>query len=444
MQLLEIGLDHARADVTVRERLAVSSADLPSVLTQLREIGADAVVLSTCNRVELYLLVADADEGSREVTSYLARRSGLGEAAIRAATRERRGLEVVRHLCRVATGLESMIVGEPEIAGQVRAALRAAEEAGTVSVVTRRLFDDALGVAGRVRAGTDLGKHAVSVSAAAVRLGERTLGGLQGKVGLVIGAGSVGRAAARVMLACGVSRLLIASRRIESAEMTAAKVGGEASPLEDRHAALAAADLVISATSAPHLVIRADAVRVAMAERPDQPLVVVDVAVPRDVEPEVGEVEGCTLFDVDALASAREASLAARRLEAANAEAQIERTVERFTSWWHGRTVATVVADLVAHAERLRQAEVERSLARLGATTERERALVEAASAAIVKKLLHQPIVELKRRGAEEEAREWARAIGELFALPGSGQSVPDRSARSQADPGAAVERTAS
>jgi glutamyl-tRNA reductase len=444
MQLLEIGLDHARADVAVRERLAVSSADLPSVLAELQALAADAVVLSTCNRVELYLLVDDADDGSRRVVSYLARRSGLAEAAIRVATRERRGADVARHLCRVATGLESMIVGEPEIAGQVRAALRAAEEAGTVSVVTRRLFDDALGVAGRVRSGTDLGKHAVSVSAAAVRLGERTLGGLQGKVGLVIGAGSVGRAAARVLLACGVSRLLIASRRIESAQMTADKVGGEASPLEDRHAALVAADLIVSATSAPHLVIRADAVRDALAERPDRPLVVVDVAVPRDVEPEVGEVDGCILFDVDALASAREASLAARRLEAANAESQIERTVERFTSWWHGRTVATVVADLVAHAERVRQAEVERSLARLGATTERERALVEAASAAIVKKLLHQPIVELKRRGAEDEARDWARAIGELFALPGSGEPVPDRRVAARVADADGVARTAS
>jgi glutamyl-tRNA reductase len=442
MQLLEIGLDHARADVTVRERLAVSSAELPSVLAELHELAADAVVLSTCNRVELYLLVADADEGSRRVISYLARRSGLDESSIRAATCERRGVEVARHLCRVATGLESMIVGEPEIAGQVRAALRAAEEAGTVSVVTRRLFDDALGVAGRVRAGTDLGKHAVSVSAAAVRMGERTLGGLQGKVGLVIGAGSVGRAAARVMLACGVSRVLIASRRLESARMTADKVGGEASALEHRHAALVAADLVVSATSAPHLVIRADAVRAAMSERPDRPLVVVDVAVPRDVDPDVGEVDGCTLFDVDALASAREASLAARRLEAANAEAQIERSVERFISWWHGRTVSTVVADLVAHAERVRQAEVERSLARLGATTERERALVEATSAAIVKKLLHQPIVELKRRGAEDEARDWARAIGELFALQGSERPVAGRQVGSRA--GDDVARSAS
>jgi glutamyl-tRNA reductase len=249
------------------------------------------------------------------------------------------------------------------------------------------------------------------------------------------------------MVACGVSRLLIASRRIESARTTAGKVGGEAVGLDERPAALAAADLLVSATSAPHLVVRADAVQAAMIQRPVRPLVVVDVAVPRDVEPEVGNIDGCTLFDVDNLASAREASLAARRLEAANAEAHIDRTVERFTAWWHGRTVATVVANLVAHAERVRQAEVERSLARLGTPTDRERALVESTSAAIVKKLLHQPIVELKRRGAEDEARVWARAIGELFALPSVGQqSAPEtvRRPRRDSDNAEPAERTAS
>jgi glutamyl-tRNA reductase len=162
-----------------------------------------------------------------------------------------------------------------------------------------------------------------------------------------------------------------------------------------------------------------------MAERPDRPLVVVDVAVPRDVEPEVGDLDGCRLFDVDDLASAREASLAARKLEAVNAEAEIERAVGQFMAWWHGRIVATVVTDLVAHAERVRQDEVARSLARHGAATERERALIEATSAAIVKKLLHQPIVELKRRGGEDDAQIWARAIGELFALPSATGSTP-------------------
>jgi glutamyl-tRNA reductase len=435
MQLVEIGLDHATADVTVRERLAVSNADLPDVLADLRAIAADAVVLSTCNRVETYLLVEDSAIGAERALRYFADRSGLTVQQVNAATVVRHGADAVRHLCRVATGLESMIVGEPEIAGQARSAIREADAAGTVSVVTRRLFDDALGVAGRVRAESGIGRQPVSVSAAAVRLGERTLGGLQGKVGLVIGAGSVGRAAARVLASTGLSRLLVASRRTISAQECADEVGGEV--VESGHLleALAVADLVVSATSAPHLVIRAEGARAAAAQRPERPLAIVDVAVPRDVDPDVRDVPGCTLFDVDDLASAREASLVARKLAASDAEAQIERTVERFMAWWHGRTVATVVADLVAHAERVRQAEVERSLARHGAATERERALVETASAAIVKKLLHQPIVELKRRGADGEAGVWARALGELFALPGVVDAVAARAAASSAMP---------
>jgi glutamyl-tRNA reductase len=418
VQLIEIGLDHATADVTVRERLAVSTADLRGVLSDLRRIAADAVVLSTCNRVEAYLLVDETETGARQAVDYFAERSGLSADTVRAATRQRHGVDAVRHLCRVATGLESMIVGEPEIAGQVRIALREAEAAGTTSVVTRRLFDDALSVAGQIRAASGIGRYAVSVGATAVRLGERTLGGLNGKVGLVIGAGSVGRSAARVLAATGVSRLLIASRRTFSAQVTADEVGGEVVESGHLQEVLAIADLVVCATSAPHVVVRAQAARDAIARRPERPLVFVDIAVPRDVDPKVRGVDGCTLFDVDDLASAREASLAARRLEAANAESQIERTVERFMAWWHGRTVASVVADLVAHAERVRQAEVERGLSRVGAATERERALVEATSAAIVKKLLHKPIVELKRRGADDQAQIYARALSELFAIP--------------------------
>jgi len=425
MQLVEIGFDYATADVTVRERLAVPSTDLPSVLADLHVIAADVVILSTCNRVELYLVVDDGVAGAAQVLAYLAHRSGLTLDQVREATRQRVGVEAVRHLCRVATGLESMIIGEPEIAGQVRTALRAAEEAGTMSVVTRRLFDDALGVAGQVRASSGIGRHSVSVSAAAVRLGEKTLGGLDGKVGLVIGAGSVGKAAARVMASAGASCLMVASRRISTARETASEVGGQAVEMDALLDALSAADLVVTATSAPHLILHTDVVRDALVGRGGRPLVIVDVAVPRDAEPEIGSLDGCSLFDVDDLASAREASLAARRLAASDAEAQIERTVERFMSWLKGRTVAATVTNLVEHAERIRQAEVTRSLARLGGTvTDRERSLIEATTAAIVKKLLHQPIVQLKRRGADEEAEVWARALGELFALPDSAATV--------------------
>jgi glutamyl-tRNA reductase len=444
MQLIEIGLDHATADVTVRERLAVSAQNLPAVLADLRQFAADAVLISTCNRVEAYLLVDEAATGARLATEYFAARSGLPIDTVAAATRVRHDVDAVRHLCRVATGLESMIVGEPEIAGQVRAALRDAEAAGTVSVVMRRLFGDALGIAGQVRSASGIGRHAISVGAAAVKLGERTLGTLEGKVGLVVGAGSVGRSAARVLAASGVSRLLIASRRTISAQTTALEVGGEV--VENGHVAeaLAWADVVITATSAPHSVVHAEGVRAALAQRPSRPLAIVDVAVPRDVDPDVADVPGCTLFDVDALASAREASLAARRLEAANAEPQIERTVERFMAWWHGRTVADVVSHLVAHAEQVRQAEVERSLARFGTISERERRLIDAVSTSIVKKLLHTPIVELKRRGGDDMAPVWAQALGELFALPGAIEAASATLASATAGDGTDGDRIAS
>lgn len=425
MQLLQIGLDHATADVTVRERLAIQSDDLPGVLADLRQLATDAAVLSTCNRVEVYLLAEQADACADRVVTYLAARSGLTEASVREATRLRQGSDAVRHLCRVATGLESMILGEPEIAGQVRTAQAGAGATGAASVVLRRLFDDALRVAGQVRAESGIGRHAVSVSTAAIKLAERTMGGLQGKVALVIGAGSVGRSAARVLAASGASSVIVSSRRIESARAVAKEFGCQASALDTLPAALEQADLVIGATSAPHLVVHAEQVAVAMAARPDRPLVLVDVAVPRDIDPEIRQLAGCTLFDVDDLKAAREASMAARKLAAVDAEAYIERTVEKFMAWLHGRMVAAVVADLVAHAERVRQSEVERGLSIHGATTERERALVEATSAAIIKKLLHQPIVELKRRGAGDEAQVWARTLGELFALPSSSPVMP-------------------
>jgi glutamyl-tRNA reductase len=417
MQLLQIGLDHGTADVTVRERLAFQTADLPAVLADLRQLATDAVVLSTCNRVEIYLLAEQADSCADRVIIYLADRSGLGESQVRAATRVRVGSEVVRHLCRVATGLESMILGEPEIAGQVRTAQVAANVDGVASVVLRRLFDDALRVAGQVRADSGIGRHAVSVSTAAIRLAERTMGGLEGRVALVIGAGSVGRSAARVLAQSGASSVIVSSRRIESARSVATEFGCQATTIDSLPAALVAADLVIGATAAPHTVVHVGVVSAAMAARPDRPLVLVDVAVPRDIEPEIRRLPGCTLFDVDDLKAAREASLASRKLAAVDAEAYIERTVGRFMSWLNGRMVASVVADLVAHAEQVRQREVERGLSLHGATTERERALVEATSAAIVKKLLHAPIVELKRRGAGDDGLVWVRALGELFAL---------------------------
>jgi len=336
----------------------------------------------------------------------------------------RQDADAVRHLFRVACGLESMIVGEPEVAGQVRRALTAAEQHGAAGPVLRRLFADALSIAGRVRAASGIGRESVSVSAAAVRLAERSLGGLADRTVLVVGAGAVARGIGRTLADLGPSRLLIASRRLESARALADLVGAEALGLEQLSAGLAAADVVISATAAPTPVVTAEQVRSALDARRGRPLLLVDVAVPRDVDPAVAAIPGCTLYDVDDLAAARETGLAARRLQAETARASIERAVDRFVGWWHGRNVAPVVAELAAHAERLRLAEAERALARLGDVSERERQLVDLATSALVKKLLHRPIVELKRRGGADDADRYVEALRQLFALPTDGETA--------------------
>jgi glutamyl-tRNA reductase len=425
MHLIEIGLDHRTADVTVRERLAMPADALPQTFERLLQIGGEAAVISTCNRVEVYLQVDRLDVARRQVVGLLAEQSGLSVEQLGATLTLRHDDDAVRHLFRVASGLESMIVGEPEIAGQVRTALKRADEQGTLGPSLRRLFSDALSIAGKVRQESGVSREPVSVSTTAVRLAERSLGGLADRTALVIGAGAVGRAVARTLVDLGTGRMLVASRRLESAQALASLVGGEALGLDSLADALARADLVISATGAPNIVVSADLAQQALQQRPDRALLLVDIAVPRDIDPAIRDLPGCSLFDVDNLAAARESSLSSRRLQAEQARDAIEGAVERYVRWWHGLRVAPVVAELTAHVERVRLAETERALARHGETTERERQLVEAATAALVKKLLHRPIVELKRRGAADDAEAYVATLRDLFALPSPDETSP-------------------
>ncbi|MDP8921954.1 MAG: glutamyl-tRNA reductase, partial [Chloroflexota bacterium] len=420
MQLIALGLDYRQADLALRERLAIPASDLPAALARLREHAAEGALLATCNRTELYLIADTAAAGHAAGLHCLADLASLPVDELAPLIVAYRQEEAVRHLCRVAAGLESMVLGEHEILGQVRAALEAAEAAGTAGVAMRRLFQQALAVGGRVRAETGIARQALSTSTVGVRLAERALGGLAGRTALVIGTGKMCVAAARALVDADVA-LLVVGRRSERAHALADALGGEGLGLDRLVDGLARADLVISATSAPDLVVRESDVRAALARRPARRLVLVDLAVPRDVDSTVGSLPSCTLYDVDDLAAAREAGLAARQLEAPKVEAAIEDAVARFATWWGGRAVAPVVAELVVHAERIRRAEVERVLGRLGPLTERERAVAEAAveatTTALVGKLLHEPIVRLKRRGGQHDAAVYAHAVRELFAL---------------------------
>jgi glutamyl-tRNA reductase len=396
-------------------------------------------VLSTCNRTELYALVGHERSGRRTTARCLADARGLPVEQFADALSEYWQEDAVRHLFRVAAGLESMIVGEPEILGQVRSAGESARLAGSSGPLLIRLFHDAVAVGKRARTESGIARNPVSVSTAAVELARRALDGLAGKTVLVIGAGKMGALAAQGLAEKGLAKLLIASRRAERAEALAERVGASSLPLERLGDGLAEADAVISSTAAPGFVVTERLVREVITRRVSRPLVLVDIAVPRDVEPSVADVPSCALRNVDDLVAVQQAGLAARRLEAPRVEALIEQEVEKYMDWWLGREVAPTIAELVSRAEQIRLVELERGLARLGPLSERERNAVNAMTSAIVNKLLHQPIVRLKQRGRQHDSSLYSHAVRELFGLGepsaiGGQPSAVDGGPRSEAD----------
>lgn len=418
MQILALGVDHERAPIELRERLATPATELPTALGALREQIAEGVILSTCNRTELYALVGHRESGRRAGTRFLADLGGVPLHELSPLLGEHWREDGARHLFRVTAGLESMIVGEHQILGQVRAAAEAARAAGSVGPILGRLFDDALAVGKRARVESGIARSAVSVSTAAVELARRTLGTLAGSTILVVGAGEMGSLTARSMLEHGVSRVLVTSRTEARATEVAARVGGRALPFERLVDGLAESDIAISCSAAQGYVIGERDVRDALARRPERPLVLIDIAVPRDVEPSAGGIRGCTLHNVDDLRALREANLTRRRLEGAKVEALIERAVQDFLDWSVGRDVAPTIKDLVGQAEAIRLAEMERALARMGPLSARDRNAMNAMTTAIVNKILHRPIVRLKARGGHHDASVYVHAVRELFDLP--------------------------
>lgn len=418
MLIYGLGLDHQRADVGLRERLAIPVAELPATLERLREHVAEGIIVSTCNRTELYVLVGHRETGRRAALRFLAESRGVPINELTPVLVEHWDEDAANHLFRVAAGLESMIVGEHQILGQVRAAWDAALAAGSAGPVLERLFRDAVSLGKRARAESGIARHPVSVSTAAVELARRSLGSLEGRTVLVIGAGEMGALTARSLVNHGASRVLVTSRSVIRAAEVAACVEGEPLSLDGLADGLVRCDIVISSTAAPGYVVTESLVREAAERRGGRPLVLIDIAVPRDIEPLVASIDGCVLHNIDDLAELQETNLAARRLEGAAVEAMIEGEVQKFIDWWVGREVAPTIGDLVAQAEGIRQAELERGLARLGSLSDRDRNVINAMTSAMVNKILHRPIVQLKHRGGRHDANVYVHAVRELFDLP--------------------------
>ena len=395
-RLLAVGVSHHHAPLEVRERLYLADGHAAELAS---ELGA-AVVLSTCNRTEVYL----ADGDPERVREELERRSGLELGSLLARWDEG---EVVTHLFRVVAGLDSLVPGESQILGQVREAYEGARTRGATGTLLNRLFEDALRAGKRVRTEAKLHELPESVAASAVELGARELAGVEGRRALLFGAGKMSELAARDLRGRG-AEVVVASRTLESAQELAERVGGRAAAFDAVAVELPEADLVISATRCPYPILHAEAVRPR-----EKPLVLVDVAVPRDLDPAIGELEGCTLFDIDALGE----GLVGREDEVREAESIVAEEAARFAEWRRSRDAADAIRDLRARAEEIRAEELARAGARLSELSPRERETVETLTSQIVNKLLHAPTVHLKEAARNGYAPEHVALIRKVLGL---------------------------
>ncbi len=413
MALIVAGVSHHTAPIGVRERLAVPATEARDVLAAIRNrSGAhEAVILSTCNRTEVYAVEGDGD-ATPAVWSVLTER--LGEPALPYGA-VRRDRDAVAHLYRVASGLDSMILGEPQIQGQVRDAWEVSRaESG---VILNRLFQSALLVASRVRTETAVGRGAASVSSAAVQLAKKIFGALTGRHAMIIGAGDMAEVALKCLLDEGVRAAVVANRTLARAEELALRYGAVALHYDDCWTRLHEVDVLICSTAAPHTVVKREQVLPALGVRGDRPLCILDIALPRDVDPAVGRLENVFLYDLDDLRAVADANLERRRQELPSAEQVIEQEVETYWKWRTGLVAVPVLKAFRDHMDHLREEEVAHLMRRLAHLPPGDREAVEHFSRALMNKMLHEPTVRLRAAAANGQGLGVVDALRYLFAL---------------------------
>jgi glutamyl-tRNA reductase len=407
--------------VVIRGRLAIGASHLQEALLSLRSHVSQGIILCTCNRTEVYTMAEDGAAADSATIDFLSERANLPPADLRQYFYVYHGEAAVKHLFRVAAGLDSMIVGEFEILGQVRRALEEAESSGLVELPLLDLFRSAVRVGRRARAETDISKNTLSVSSAAVDFAAGIVGDIRRCRILVIGAGEAGKLVARASRQRGASQITVVSRSREKGIELAEMLHGSWEPMESLIDQLAACDIVISCTGAPHTVLKQDMVQEAMGLNPQHPLVIIDIAVPPDVESGVRLLENVFLYDIDELTKICESNYNQRMDEIHTAAEIVDDEVERFASGWQEMEVRPVIAELVEKAESIRRAQLGLTLKKLPRLSDNELAHIEAMTKAIVNKMLHEPIQHLKNDTGKRE--DYIRAICELFHLDGKKSS---------------------
>jgi glutamyl-tRNA reductase len=421
LSLLLLGMNHRTAPLALREHFAVEDVEAPLRKLVDRDVVAEAVLLSTCNRVEAMVWAPRAEVARLRLRSFFERDLGRGLApdcgvALADALYEHAGSEAVRHAFRVACSIDSMVVGEPQILGQVKEAYRAAVACGACGSILTRLYQRAFAVAKRVRSETRIAERPVSVARVAAELAAEIFESLSGKAALLVGAGEMAELTLEAMRAAGLSRVRIANRTPARAESLASRFDGTAHGLDELGALAAHSDVVLCSIGGQDPILRREEVEAALRGRGHRPLFVIDLGVPRNVDPQVDEIDGVYLYDLDDLGRAAEANAEERRREKVRAEAIVLEEAQRFDGWLAALAAVPTIRDLRRRAEAIRAAELARALARLDATPE-QREAIEALTRTIVNKILHAPVSRLRGEEDREQGLATLEAARALFAL---------------------------
>jgi glutamyl-tRNA reductase len=434
-EIFALGISHRTAPLELRERLALPEGRAVSVLSELRSWDQiqEAVALSTCNRTELYLVVSDPVEAESAALGVLARQAEIRPTELVGHLYSLRANEAARHLFRVTAGLDSMILGEAEIQGQVKRAYELALVEGATGPILNRLFRGALAAGKRVRSETAVSEKGVSISSVAVELAQRTLGDLAQRRVLVIGAGETSELTARALAARGVRTVFIANRRYDRAIGLAQRFGGAAVRIDQLPEELQEADIVVSATNSPHHIVEPDELRQVMESRDGRPLLIIDIAVPRDVDPACREIVGVSLHDVDDVQGIVERNASGREAEARRADSLLEAERAGFERWLGSLEVLPTVAALRDRADEIVRRVLAENETRWESLSDVDRERLERMAAAIASRLLHEPTVRIKRYAEEEQAHlyvhVYVHALRELFGLDAETAPVEERDA---------------
>jgi glutamyl-tRNA reductase len=420
-QLVLIGVNHKTAPIELRERIAISRDELPDATRALAAMPGitECMIVSTCNRVEM---LAAIDSPDTNLSSYFQTQFGVDPSVLAPHIYEHRDQQAVRHLFRVAASLDSMVVGEPQILGQVKEAFAIARTAGTVSGQLEHLLQSAFAAAKRVRTETSIGSNSVSIASVAVELARKIFGSLHGRTIFLVGAGKMSELAARHLVQQGAGAILVTNRTLERARQLAEPFDGRVIPFDKRYDTATEADIVISSTGAPHPIFRREHGQAFMHRRRNRPMFFIDIAVPRDVDPAMNNVEGIFVYDIDDLQAVAASHMAERSVQAGDAESLIAAEVERFHQRRRAVNVAPAIVSLQRQAEEIRLAEIKRMHAKLGTLSDEQLAVIEALTRGLVNKFLHPPMQALKQAARDNDPTR-VEALCDAWSLP----SVADR-----------------